>query len=201
MISEIENGIVGRISEANEENVLGYTLLKVDSYAGELNDNMRELLHGLPATLVMFGGADKIKTFSGNSRIQWLAKFNVLCAARSLRNEKTSRFGSGGEVGSYQITSDVIALLSGQTLGLEIDPIIPQRVVPVFNNRRDRDLISVYSVELATTFCSELGKPAADLDDFTTFHSNWDVPLFGNVSQALPADDTADATDHVNLET
>ncbi len=36
---------------------------------------------------------------------------------------------------------------------------------------------------------------------FETFHANWDIPEFGNVATDLPSDDSADATDHVHMET
>lgn len=36
---------------------------------------------------------------------------------------------------------------------------------------------------------------------FKIFHANWDIPEFGNVQPPLPADATADATDHVEMET
>lgn len=39
--------------------------------------------------------------------------------------------------------------------------------------------------------------PEDGVGDFRVFHANWDVPPHGNVLMPLPADDTADATDHV----
>lgn len=36
-------------------------------------------------------------------------------------------------------------------------------------------------------------------DDFSIFHANWDVPPIGNVLRDIPADNTADATDHTFL--
>ena len=40
-------------------------------------------------------------------------------------------------------------------------------------------------------------KSPANLGDFRTLHANWDIPPHGNVLMPLPADATADATDHV----
>lgn len=201
MIDEIENAIVARIKLASDNDVLGYKLLKVDSYGGELNEEIRHLVRRLPAVWVMFGGAEKVKNYSNFSRTKWLAKFNVICAAKSLRNEKSGRHGAVGNVGSYQIAQDCIQLLAGQVLGLDIDELDPVRVVALFNNRSDKDLASIYSVEFKTGLFLEHGEMADDLEDFETFHSNWDVPTHGNVSTDLPADDTADATDTITLET
>ncbi len=39
--------------------------------------------------------------------------------------------------------------------------------------------------------------PDDDVGDFRIFHPNWDIPPHGNVLAPLPADATADATDHV----
>lgn len=46
---------------------------------------------------------------------------------------------------------------------------------------------------------SDVPGPGDDVGDFRTFHANWDVPPHGNVLMPLPADDTADATDHVTI--
>lgn len=43
------------------------------------------------------------------------------------------------------------------------------------------------------------GEDVGDAGDFRTFHANWDIPPHGNVLAPLPADATADATDHVTI--
>ncbi|MBR0650375.1 hypothetical protein GXW78_11930 [Roseomonas terrae] len=40
-------------------------------------------------------------------------------------------------------------------------------------------------------------EPGDVVGDFRIFHANWDIPPHGNVLAPLPADDTADATDHI----
>jgi hypothetical protein len=61
--------------------------------------------------------------------------------------------------------------------------------------------LSVYGVELTVGFETETEDFVSGLNDFETFHVNWDVPPIGNVSAPLPTDDTADATDTITLET
>jgi hypothetical protein len=53
-------------------------------------------------------------------------------------------------------------------------------------------------LDLTTTHI-ERDAPGPDdaVGDFRIFHANWDIPPHGNVLAPLPADDTADATDHV----
>lgn len=49
-----------------------------------------------------------------------------------------------------------------------------------------------------TTAHVETDQPdPADIGAFRILHANWDIPPIGNVQPPLPADDTADATDHV----
>lgn len=54
-----------------------------------------------------------------------------------------------------------------------------------------------------TTAHLEYDTPAEDqvptIGDFRTLHANWDIPPHGNVLAPLPADATADATDHVTI--
>jgi len=57
------------------------------------------------------------------------------------------------------------------------------------------------SLNLTTMHADDLVPDVANLGDFKTFHADWDIPPFGNVLPPLPADATADATDHVTLET
>jgi hypothetical protein len=57
------------------------------------------------------------------------------------------------------------------------------------------------TLTLTTTLEDDAIPEAANLGDFVTWHANWDIPPFGNVPMPLPADDKADATDNVTLET
>jgi len=51
-----------------------------------------------------------------------------------------------------------------------------------------------------TTHHAEVdGEDLGEIGDFRTFHANWDIPPHGNVLAPLPADATADATDHVTI--
>jgi len=53
---------------------------------------------------------------------------------------------------------------------------------------------------LTTAYLQSLAADSAGLDDFEVFHANWDVRPFAGIT-SIPADDTADATDTVTLET
>lgn len=202
MIAAIEQAIIDRLKLAETNGVLGYRLKKIATYGGELTDGkLNEVVRGLPAFLVIFNEQTKLGTYQNGAIVEWRALFTVFCAAKSLRNEKAARHGTEiGEVGSYQMFKDALALIGCQKLGLEIGALIPQRVLPILNDRSDRDLASIYAVQFATVYREDNGQKADSLDDFETFHANWDVPVHGNVSTDLPADSTADATDQVTLE-
>ncbi len=201
MIGQIEQAMIDRLKQAETDGSLGYRLKKIGTYGGELTDSkLNEVILGLPAFWVIFNDQVKTGTRQGGAVVEWLARFTVFAAAKSLRNEMLARHGREGEVGSYQMVRDVVALISNQKLGLNIGPLVPQRVIPILNDRSDRDLASIYAVEFTTTYSENYGVDADGLDQFETFHANWDVPVIGNVETDLPADDTADATDTITLE-
>ncbi len=203
MIPEIENALLDRIRAAHDNEILGYQLRKIDTYGGEFADGLEKAVSGrqFPFVLVAFAGATRLSHTNG--RVKFSARWVAFCGANNLRNEAAARHGSGDKVGSYQIIEDVIGLVANQTFGLDIDPIIPQGVQPITNDKAGQQLVSVYGVELTTGFETQTSDIVDDLDDFETFHVNWDLPPHGNVdtSQGLPADDTADAIDTVALET
>lgn len=205
MISDIETAIIARITAAKDSGALGYDLFKVTSYAGELSPAF-DIIRALPAMWVVFGGEEVDLSYSAQRLTRWRASFTVIVAAKSLRNEAESRHGSGIRVGSYQMMRDVKALLSGQTFDLKIAPLKPLRVIAIANNSKKEkgssqpDMASIYGVQFETTYTTDNIDKTVSLDDFTTFHSDWDIPAFGNVDTELPASDTADATDTITLE-
>lgn len=199
IIADIENAIIARHKAAQESGVLGYRLKKLDTYGGEFSDGIDNMVRNFPAALVVFAGASRVS--KTNNRVKYAARFGVICCAQNLRSETAARHGEDNKPGSYKIAFDIAQLMMGQTFGLEIDPLVPENINPLFNDKSDKQLASIYTVEFSTTFEIEGGVDGAGLDDFKTFHANWDIPPHGNVTPPLPADDEAEATDHVTLET
>lgn len=201
MIGAIENAMIETVQAAQDNDMLGYQLKKIDTYGGDLNDEISRVIRNFPAVWFIFIGARKHRNI-GRGAVEYIGRFNAIAAADSLRNEKAARHGTEGKVGSYQILLDVIRLLGGKDLGLEISELEPGQITPLVNERSAQLLASVYAVEFTTRFVIDFGLAAPAPDNFETFHANWDVPVLGNVGEeGIPDDDNADATDHITLET
>lgn len=195
MIGTIEDAIITRIRAA--EQVLGYKLKKVDTYGGDFDDGLERLVRDFPAVLVAYKGFVPLK--KTHSLMTVTAKWALICCALSLRNEAASRRGSLTGVGSYQLTKDMISILMGQTFGLPITAIMPTGVTPLINNKAGTQLASIYGLDIETTFTIDIVPDSRQIDNFETFHANWD--LTGTChKENLPADDTAAATDNIQLE-
>ncbi|PIW30412.1 MAG: hypothetical protein COW30_02570 [Rhodospirillales bacterium CG15_BIG_FIL_POST_REV_8_21_14_020_66_15] len=196
MIGTIEQAIIDRIAAASSgaTPALGYAIRDVKSYGGELEGDFTEIAKRFPAALVMFAGIRSSEHLGGEAW-RYTAGFVVMVGHQDRRNNKSARRGVGDDAGSYQMATDMLQLLVGSDLGLGIGYIEPGRIVALINSKT----VSVYSVEISTTFDIEYQAPDADLDAFVTLHTDWDVPTFGNVSTNLPAGD-ADAEDTINPE-
>jgi phage gp37-like protein len=198
MISAIENAIIARIAAAQAApapNGLGYTLKKLATYGGEFSDGVERIVTDFPAVLLAFGGAQPVKTVGTITQLK--GTFSLICCATSLRNEKAARHGKDGKIGTYQIFTDMLALLTGQTLGLDITPLTPSGIRPLMNDKAGTQLASIYGLDFETTFSVEAKAPTG-LDDFETFHGDWDITTHGNVTPPLPTAE-ADARDHLTL--
>lgn len=208
MIGAIENAIMEQVRAASDAGVLGYRFKTVASYAGEFDDDMRELAQSFPAFFIGFSHeADPERV--GSHEYKYRPVFRAVVAARSLRNEKATRHGAAGEIGSYQLLIDARALLIGQTLGLDIEDLVPGASAVLINGtRRSPDSrgskpagerMSVIGFELSTAYVAEPRQPT-DLADFTTFHADWDIPPHEGHDAVPLAAGEADATDKVTLE-
>ena len=198
MIGTIEQAIIDKIKAATSgaTPALGYTLPTVQSYGGELEGPATEIAKRFPATLVMFAGIVNAEHIGGEAW-KYTARFAVIVGNKDRRNNTAARHGVGaGDAGSYQMVIDMLRLLIGSDLGLEIEALTPGRVVALANAKT----VSIYSAEVETSFIVEHLAADSDLDTFATLNIDWDIPPFGNVSTELPAAD-ADATDTINPET
>lgn len=202
MIGDIENAMLARISAASEAGLLGYRLRTVKSYAADLDERLEaeELRNQFPAVWIVFSGwAQPVER--GGRIWSYFPTYTLVVGARNLRNDRATRHGveGSGEVGSYQLLTDMNALLLGQRLGLEIEPLEPGPARSLYNGELARQQLSLYALDWRTRFELAPDDELAGLGDFETFNANWDIPPHGNVSRELPADDTADATDRVIL--
>lgn len=200
IIAAIENAIIDRIRLAMDSGYLGYTLKSLKTYGGEFSDGIDSQMRNFPGVLVVFSGASRLT--STTERTRFTARYGILCCAKNLRSEADARHGNEHKVGSYKIAEDLARLLMQQTFGLPIGRMEIQSINPLFNDKSDKQLASIYALEISTTFDLAISDAIelANIGDFETFHANWDVPAHGNVIPPLPADETADATDHVKLE-
>lgn len=214
-IAEVENAILARLRSYADAGVLGYAWGTLESYPVDWDEYFREKTQWkAPAAWVSFLGWGRATQLStGVTRAA--ASFGLVVAADNKRNETATRHGGidglgaaiAAEPGSYQLLLDAVAVLGHATLGLDIDPLIVGQARGVRKPAalKDRNC-SMFAVQLDTfievPWLADPADPA--MGDFETFHANWDVPAFGNVDAdpltagvQIPADASADATDHV----
>ncbi len=196
MIDTIEQGMIDKIAAASSgvTPALGYRIKDVKSYGGELEGPVTEIAKRAPAVLVMFAGIREA-VHLGGEQWRYTAGFAVIVLNQDRRNNKAARHGVGDDAGSYQMVTDMLRLLVGSDLGLEISQLAPGRVVALINSKT----VSAYSIEVSTTFIIDYQAADADLDAFAQLHVDWDVPTLGNVSTDLPAGN-ADAEDNIEPE-
>lgn len=201
-IATIENAMLERMRAAGDQGVLGYRFRTLESYPEAFDAYLKTVVkpEQFPAAWVVFGGW-RPPVDAGHT-LHPEAVFMVVVAAKNLRNERSQRHGAGDrEVGSYQLMMDAARLLHGQSLGLDISRLKlgPCRSVRPTQTITENQL-SVFAVEFSTKLSIEVGFGTdGGLDDFTTFHADWDMPPLAAITE-LPAEDQADASDTLTME-
>ncbi|MDF0377694.1 DUF1834 family protein [Methylophilus sp. YYY-1] len=183
MISQVETAIITEIKAA-----AGMAYLKtVDSYGGQFDEDLGEVIRSYPAVWVSYAGGAKPKPL-GSEKYLVPATFVTFVAARNLRNEQSTRHGSPGEVGTYQLLSDVRTLLMRQDFGLAIEHLKPGAVRTLYNTRIRNAGLSVFSLEWSTAFVEKV--PSKDEVDLLKIGLNYTLK---------PGDDIPDASDLLTL--
>jgi phage gp37-like protein len=148
LITQIEQAICQRLTEG-----LGHMTRTVTSYGGEIDDDLGRIVRELPAAWVTFGGISKTESFSlAKRQYKPTGQFVVIVGDYSTRSEATSRRGGVNvdEVGCYRLVYAVRRLLTGQDLGLKINPLMPGRVRTLFNTQFAERALSVFACEFDT---------------------------------------------------
>ena len=202
-IGDVENAILAQLKAAGDAGVLGYRYAELDSYPLNFDQYILAETRRFPAAWIVWGAWSNGK-LQGSGGYELPTRFVLVVAAKSLRNEVATRQGSGDQVGSYQLLLDACRLLANQTLGLDINPIRIGAARSLFNAKLQQERkVNLIALDLDTSLFLEAGPTpvqARDVDPFTLFHVDWDVPPFGNVGPELPDPDHADASDDVDLK-
>ncbi|WP_182466803.1 phage protein Gp37 [Sphingomonas gilva] len=210
MISAVELAMLARLKAAADADRLGYAWKTLDTYPEDWGAYLANDPWRAPAAWASFDG------FRGARRddrggLMAQCSFGLVVASQSKRNQASARHGHGdAEPGSYQLMLDAVGLLDGSDLGLEelgeltfagaaavaLDESLRKRGASLIGIRFDCELpIAALTIE-----------DGREIAPFEVFHANWDIAPFGGVDAdreapgvQLPADDAADATDHVEL--
>jgi phage gp37-like protein len=214
IIAAIENAVLARLQAG--EAAIGYQWLTRETYPADWDAFLKEksIVRDPGVWFGYAGGSvdkhQEMLTLGKGARVQ--LTFGITVIARHQGNEQARRHGTEaqGQVGAYQLMLDCVSLLQWQSLGLDIMPLefgALRLVRPA--GALTQLKAAMYAAQVTTSFAlpmlpDDLG--AGDLDNFETFHANWDIPPFGGIDAApgtpgiqLPDDANADLTDHLEL--
>lgn len=177
MIGAVEIAIQERITAVSKLKVLGYSIRKVDSLPIDIDDRLKEHVSSFPAAWTVFGGFTPVSEMSSGAQLVE-ATYHVVCGAQNLRNEAAARLGAGSAVGSIQMVEDIIGMLLGNNLGLDIQALKLGACRSLYSGKLQGELkASLFAVAFTTRFTID---PVAydiladrALGDFALFHVGW----------------------------
>jgi len=115
----------------------------VESYAGQLEQDIRQLTIPLPAIFIVYGGSTFTWVDGPNHNEDVV--FSVLVASKNVRGEKEARKAADG---CYQMINDVLVALTNQTFSLQIEKLVPVRTSLVHVSKT----IVIYGIDFKTNF-------------------------------------------------
>lgn len=144
--TRVERAIVDRLRLG-----LARMVRTCESYGGELDDDLANVITQLPAVWVTFGGIRDTRPVStARAKYRATGTWVVMIGEKTaVRSNRTGRQGGAliTEVGTYPLLYAVRRLLSGQELGLPIDRLKPGRVRTLFNTRVAQTPMTAFAAE------------------------------------------------------
>jgi phage gp37-like protein len=199
VFDQVEDAIIARIVAAAAATPgLDYKLPTVESYGGELDGDLEQVVRKFPAVWVTFAGC-KASTKANSAGTKWKtqATFVTMAGSRNVRGERSTRQGvkvTGvlKEVGAYQMLKDVSLLLAGNNLGLAITRLQPGAIRTLFNTKLRSSGLAVFAREWHCEFVET--QPREQIDPTSV---NW---LSVGINYYLQPDDgVADMSANVSL--
>ena len=167
MIGVVEDAIKAALQASD----MGDYCKTIATYQGDFDDALDNLIVRFPAVLVVYLRSEfKRRTMGRQLKTTETALFSIFVASTNLRSERARRRGDPELMGTYQMIRDVIAVLFGQTLELDITPIDLKRVSSI-DQTKDA---SCYAVEITTSFTTS--QSVEDEGDLTSVNLRYHVP-------------------------
>jgi phage gp37-like protein len=190
-IAQIESAFVARLNALQRP---GGLKVNVDSYAGQLDDELFGWIRSLPAAWVTFDAVTEARRVGGRT-FKYTGTFEVLSAQRHLGQDvrRLNDDSKALDIGVYELVEQNKLALVNQKLGLAIQPVTPGVIRSVMKGVFDRQAITVLSQAFTTTWMETVPEDAVSPDG--------ELQLVGLNYLLVPGDDTVDSTDLVTTRT
>lgn len=166
MLAEAEKQLVEKIQQA----AIGKKLRKVSTLPDTDTDSLVKLF-GTEAPAVYVAPA----TVMPIKDAVLSAGFGIACVAKNAAGHEAARQGDGKMIGVYDISERVAALLNGVNAGdtvWYVTGISLLQEEKIYKAGLQVAVISIQADSMIESGIDELG----DLDDFETFHAQYDIP-------------------------
>lgn len=153
IVAQIENAMVAALQGAA---VASGVRVDIESYGGQLDDDLAEWVRRVPAIWVVFGGAEA-PTAVATSKDKWKFRgtFTTFCAQRNLAHNKAQRQGDANNPGVYALMQLTKAALLNKDLALPIKHFAPGRIRTVASVMFNRESAMVYAVDWITEWIEQ----------------------------------------------
>lgn len=147
MVSSIENSMVAALKAA----ATSFRVETIESYAGQLDDDLLDWVRALPAMWVVFAGAGEPQPVASNhGKWRFKGEFIVFCGQRNLAGNQAVRQGDARNPGVYALMELAAAALLNKDFGLAITPLKPGPITTATSQVVSRDSVMVYGMRWRT---------------------------------------------------
>jgi phage gp37-like protein len=140
-LNDIESALISAIRV--DPTLSAYTKT-VDSYQGNLGEDIAKMTALMPAIFALYSGARRISESVGrNAVLHEELTWGLIVCAKDLRGEKYARTEASGV---YQMIDALETLLFGNRLGMDISPFMPNRNYLIHTSKS----LSIFGCEYLT---------------------------------------------------
>jgi len=198
-IRRIEDAIIARLKLANTVLNIGALIKTIDRYSGEFADENQALLIEM-TPFALISHTRSVALITSNAGVNWEGNFTIVCGSSSERTQTlASRVGgpTPGELGSRQLAELARDLLTGQTLGLAIQGLMPVAIDEVYSGtpggKGGQHRLSVTGIQFTCQYFTNrsTAEDGGDVAALVEIHADWLRPG-ATLPTTLPADPPAD---------